>query len=90
MKILGLVGWGVELPLHSAPLPSPLNETLVTCYPIEITVLIFTHSDETVAKVNQLLGQYVGTHNFHNFTSGTKFEQMASNRYIMSFEVSIS
>ena len=44
--------------------------------------------DETVAMVNRLLGQYVGTHNFHNFTSGNKFEQMSSNRYIMSFEVS--
>ena len=38
-------------------------------------------------KVKDLLSRYIGTHNFHNFTSGSKFEQMASNRFIMSFEV---
>ena len=43
--------------------------------------------DATISKVKDLLSRYVGTHNFHNFTSGTKFEQMASNRFIMSFEV---
>ena len=40
-----------------------------------------------MSKVRDLLSRYVGTHNFHNFTSGSKFEQMASNRFIMSFEV---
>lgn len=45
-------------------------------------------TDDTIALVNKLLQHYVGTHNFHNFTSGKKFEDASSNRYIISFEVS--
>jgi tRNA pseudouridine38-40 synthase len=44
--------------------------------------------EDTVEQVNRLLQCYVGTHNYHNFTSGKKYKDMSSNRYIISFKVS--
>ncbi len=45
-------------------------------------------TDETVAYLERLLRRYEGTHNYHNFTSGKKYEDMSSKRYITSFRVS--
>lgn len=38
------------------------------------------------AKLNHILGHYLGTHNFHNFTSRVKAEDPSAKRYIVSFE----
>lgn len=38
--------------------------------------------------INKLLGMYVGTHKFHNFTTGKSPTDMSSQRYIMSFDCS--
>lgn len=46
-------------------------------------------ADVTESLVDRLLASYEGTHNYHNFTSGKKFSDMSSNRYIMSFKVGI-
>ena len=35
---------------------------------------------------NRILKYYVGTHNFHNFTTRTKAEDPSAKRYIVSFE----
>ena len=44
--------------------------------------------DEQVhERVNRLLGYYVGTHNFHNFTSGKSPNDSSAKRYITSFTV---
>ena len=40
---------------YPSPLPSSLPPSL--------------HTDDTLSRVKSLLQQYVGTHNFHNFTS---------------------
>ncbi|XP_076467922.1 pseudouridylate synthase 1 homolog [Babylonia areolata] len=42
--------------------------------------------DGSLQRVNEVLGKYVGTHNFHNFTSGRKPNDPSSKRYIISFE----
>lgn len=45
------------------------------------------HIEETDRrKLNCLLNQYIGTHNFHNFTSRVKAEDPSAKRYIVSFE----
>lgn len=43
-------------------------------------------SGDILQKVREMLGKYVGTHNFHNFTSGRKPNDPSSKRYIISFE----
>jgi len=44
----------------------------------------FRISDEKLNEVNRLLGKYVGTHNFHNFTSRRKPSDPSNKRFIMS------
>ncbi|XP_070209957.1 pseudouridylate synthase 1 homolog [Littorina saxatilis] len=39
-----------------------------------------------IEKVNEVLKKFVGTRNFHNFTSGRKPNDPSSKRYIISFE----
>jgi len=39
-------------------------------------------------KVNAILKSLLGTHNFHNFTSGRKYTDPSAKRYIMLFECS--
>ena len=42
-----------------------------------------------MVQVNEVLSKFVGTHNFHNFTSGKKYTDPSAKRYIYSFEVRI-
>ncbi|XP_031570199.1 tRNA pseudouridine synthase A-like [Actinia tenebrosa] len=42
-------------------------------------------TDEKLAEINEVLSVYVGTRNYHNFTSGKKFEDPSAMRYIKSF-----
>ncbi|KAJ2959929.1 hypothetical protein NQZ79_g4658 [Umbelopsis isabellina] len=44
-------------------------------------------SDEKMQQVRDILKDFEGTHNFHNYTIGRFFKEQASNRYIMSFKV---
>ncbi len=44
-------------------------------------------SPETIKYVNELLKKFLGTKNFHNYTSGRKFTDPSAKRYIISFEV---
>ncbi|KAG7389054.1 hypothetical protein PHYPSEUDO_011323 [Phytophthora pseudosyringae] len=46
----------------------------------------FRISDETLEQLNATLKQYVGTHNFHNFTSKMEPTNPQANRFIISFE----
>ncbi|ETP45636.1 tRNA pseudouridine(38-40) synthase [Phytophthora nicotianae P10297] len=46
----------------------------------------FRLSDETLEQLNHTLKQYVGTHNFHNFTSKMEPTNPQANRFIISFE----
>ncbi|KAE9040087.1 hypothetical protein PR003_g5087 [Phytophthora rubi] len=46
----------------------------------------FRLSDETLEKLNATLKEYVGTHNFHNFTSKMEPTNPQANRFIISFE----
>jgi len=43
--------------------------------------------EATLAKVREAFQAYEGTHNFHNFTIGKKFNDRACNRYMMTFKV---
>ncbi|GFS03438.1 tRNA pseudouridine synthase, partial [Elysia marginata] len=45
-------------------------------------------SPEIVEKVRGILLRFEGTHKFHNFTSGVKYEQARASRYIIKFECS--
>lgn len=45
----------------------------------------FRLDDETYHRVNKVLSMYVGTKNFHNFTSKKHFQDPSANRYIKSF-----
>jgi len=44
-------------------------------------------SKEKLETFRQALESYVGSHNYHNFTVGKKFEEESSTRYIISFKV---
>jgi tRNA pseudouridine38-40 synthase len=46
----------------------------------------FRLSDETLELLNTTLKQYVGTHNFHNFTSKMEPSNPQAMRFIISFE----
>ncbi|KAM0868138.1 hypothetical protein ACQ4PT_041532 [Festuca glaucescens] len=45
----------------------------------------FAYTDEVKEKFSRILKHYVGTHNFHNFTTRTKAEDPAAKRFIISF-----
>jgi len=44
----------------------------------------FRLSSEIKSKIEENFKKYEGTHNFHNFTKGTSFEDKSANRYIIS------
>ncbi|XP_072958143.1 uncharacterized protein [Typha angustifolia] len=46
---------------------------------------LFCYGDEEKERFNRILKRYVGTHNFHNFTTRTKAEDPSARRYIISF-----
>ncbi|KAF8768668.1 hypothetical protein HU200_007221 [Digitaria exilis] len=45
----------------------------------------FSYTDEVMERFSRILKYYVGTHNFHNFTTRTKAEDPAAKRFIISF-----
>lgn len=45
----------------------------------------FCYGEEEKERFNRILKHYVGTHNFHNFTTRTKAEDPSAIRYILSF-----
>lgn len=45
-------------------------------------------TSDIIEKVRQILLRFEGTHKFHNFTSGVKYEQASASRYIIKFECS--
>ncbi|KAL6911802.1 hypothetical protein ACP4OV_000607 [Aristida adscensionis] len=45
----------------------------------------FSYTDEVKERFTRILKYYVGTHNFHNFTTRTKAEDPAAKRFIISF-----
>ena len=68
---------------YSYLLPSfslcPINQVTTENYKADIDI---------IKEFNSILKMFIGTHNFHNFTSGKKFVDPSSQRYIMSFECS--
>ncbi|XP_022746169.1 tRNA pseudouridine synthase A, mitochondrial-like [Durio zibethinus] len=45
----------------------------------------FCYGEEEKERFNRILKHYVGSHNFHNFTTRIKAEDPAARRYIVSF-----
>ncbi|XP_007010013.2 PREDICTED: tRNA pseudouridine synthase A, mitochondrial [Theobroma cacao] len=45
----------------------------------------FCYGEEEKGRFNRILKHYVGSHNFHNFTTRTKAEDPSARRYIVSF-----
>ncbi|XP_039060039.1 tRNA pseudouridine synthase A-like [Hibiscus syriacus] len=45
----------------------------------------FCYGEEEKERFNRILNHYVGSHNFHNFTTRMKAEDPAAHRYIVSF-----
>jgi len=43
---------------------------------------------ETIEKVNMILRQYIGSHYFHNYTSGKQPKEPASRRFVQECEIS--
>lgn len=46
----------------------------------------FCYGDKERERFNRILGHYVGTHNFHNFTTRIKAEDPSAQRFIVSFD----
>ncbi|OVA16001.1 Pseudouridine synthase I [Macleaya cordata] len=46
----------------------------------------FCYGEKEKERFNRILSHYVGTHNFHNFTTRTKAEDPSAIRYIISFD----
>lgn len=46
----------------------------------------FCYGEKERERFNKILKYYVGTHNFHNFTTRTKAEDPAARRFIISFD----
>ncbi|XP_030842056.1 tRNA pseudouridine synthase A [Strongylocentrotus purpuratus] len=51
----------------------------------DFTLEKYRVSDEKIEEVGEQLKKYIGTHNFHNFTSGKAFTDPSANRYIKEF-----
>lgn len=51
----------------------------------QTTKSTFSYTDEVKERFNKILKYYVGTHNFHNFTTRTKAEDPAAKRFIICF-----
>ncbi|KAK9165018.1 hypothetical protein Scep_000209 [Stephania cephalantha] len=49
----------------------------------------FHYGEEERERFNRILKHYVGTHNFHNYTTRTKAEDPSARRYIVSFDANI-
>jgi len=45
-------------------------------------------SPEQLAKLQRILDLYQGTHNYHNYTSGKRFEEESAKRFMMWFKAS--
>ncbi|XP_005090205.1 tRNA pseudouridine synthase A isoform X2 [Aplysia californica] len=43
---------------------------------------------EIIERVREVLKRFLGTHKFHNFTSGVKFSDACASRYMIKFECS--
>jgi len=54
-----------------------------TFAPFRLSTLDYRIDDETLIRVNGLLQQYVGTHNFHNFTSRRYASQLSPNQSVL-------
>ncbi|KAF9683199.1 hypothetical protein SADUNF_Sadunf05G0187600 [Salix dunnii] len=46
----------------------------------------FCYEEKEKERFNRILNYYVGSHNFHNFTTRTKAEDPSARRYIVSFD----
>ncbi|CAK7346084.1 unnamed protein product [Dovyalis caffra] len=46
----------------------------------------FCYGEKEKERFNRILNYYVGSHNFHNFTTRTKAQDPSAQRYIISFE----
>ncbi|KAK9759841.1 tRNA pseudouridine synthase 1, variant 2 [Basidiobolus ranarum] len=70
--------------------PSPPEERQLPLSTAEEMVVKrqFRISPETLTYVRNALNNYIGTHNYHNFTSGKSFKDASANRFIMGFECS--
>ncbi|XP_010459718.1 PREDICTED: tRNA pseudouridine synthase A, mitochondrial-like [Camelina sativa] len=51
----------------------------------DMTQSSFCYGEKEKERFNRILSYYVGSHNFHNFTTRTKAADPAANRYILSF-----
>ncbi|BFZ01066.1 hypothetical protein BsWGS_04105 [Bradybaena similaris] len=58
---------------------APLTKFITDEYRVEADIL---------PRLRTVLNKFVGTHKFHNFTSGVKYEQACASRYIIKFECS--
>ncbi|KAB1215504.1 tRNA pseudouridine synthase A, mitochondrial [Morella rubra] len=45
----------------------------------------YSYGEKEIEQFNRILKYYVGTHNFHNFTTRTKAEDPVARRFIISF-----
>jgi tRNA pseudouridine38-40 synthase len=46
----------------------------------------FCYGEKEKERFNRILNYYLGSHNFHNFTTRTKAEDPSAQRYIISFD----
>lgn len=66
-------------------LDGKIAETIVNGEEKPVKGSDFCYGEEMKERFNRILGYYVGSHNFHNFTTRTKAEDPSARRYILSF-----
>ncbi|KAL8151438.1 hypothetical protein V2J09_021246 [Rumex salicifolius] len=87
----GLVGSEMAEDGGNSDVPVKLQDKMNgsdLCYADEEKVLKnseFSYGEKEKERLNRILKNYVGTHNFHNFTTRTKAEDPSAKRYIVSF-----
>ncbi|XP_030446908.1 uncharacterized protein LOC115669891 [Syzygium oleosum] len=67
-------------------LDGEIAETIVHGEEKPVTGSGYCYGEEEKERFNRILWYYVGTHNFHNFTTRTKAEDPSARRYIISFD----
>lgn len=81
-----------DVDLSSIPIPSPqgtkLTSKIQNLHDVEMSQNCqYRASKETLDTFSEILQEYVGTHNFHNFTVGRDFKEAYCKRYILSISV---
>ena len=75
-----------EVEAEAALAAEAAEQGIETAGETDVDAKAFVFDEELRARVNKILGNYCGTHNFHNYTVRVDPNDAAAMRYIISFE----